>query len=73
MDEKRLIENFGKRVAFLRKERHLSQEALALDCNLNRTYIGDIERGEKCPSLVTISKIANGLGISVKELLDYEC
>ena len=63
--------NFGRRVAFLRAEKGISQEYLALQSGINRTYIGEIERGEKSPSLNTIAKIASGLNISIKTLFDY--
>lgn len=68
------IENikFGKHLTKLRLEYGISQEALALQCGINRTYMGEIERGEKSPSLVIITKIAKGLGISKKHLMDYE-
>lgn len=68
------IENikFGARVAQLRRERGISQEILAFKCGINRTYIGEIERGEKSPSVVIIAKIAKGLGITKKYLMDYE-
>lgn len=59
---------FGKRVAELRKEKHLSQEELADSCGIHRTYIGAIERGEKSPTLNSIEKIAKGLGVNVKDL-----
>lgn len=59
---------FGKRVRELRTARGLSQEALALACNLDRTYIGGIERGERNVSLVNIEKIAAGLGVPAREL-----
>lgn len=62
---------FGQRVAQLRIEKGISQEALALQCGINRTYMGEVERGEKSPSLTTIVKIANGLNISMKTLFDY--
>lgn len=69
----KLLENiaFGNRVAKLRREKNISQEALAFECGINRTYIGEIERGEKTPSLITIVKIATGLGISKSELMNY--
>lgn len=63
---------FGKQVSKLRLKTGLSQEAFAYKCNINRTYMGEIERGEVNPSLSTIIKIANGLGISKQQLLDYE-
>ena len=52
----------------LRTARGQSQEALALICGLDRTYIGGIERGERNVSLVNIEKIAAGLGLPVREL-----
>lgn len=68
------IENikFGQRVASLRRESGITQEELSLKCNINRTYMGEIERGEKSPSLTIIVKIAKGLNVSKKTLLDYE-
>ena len=53
---------------WLRKEKGLSQEALALACDLDRTYIGGVERGERNISLLNIQKIADALGVSAKEL-----
>lgn len=62
---------FGKRVNNLRKSMHLSQEQFALKCDIDRSYMGCIERGEKSPTLTTIQKIADGLGVSLKELFNY--
>ncbi len=61
---------FGKRIEFLRKKQNLSQEELAFKCELHRTYIGAIERGEKSPTLNTMEKIANGLNIEIVELFE---
>ena len=63
-----LQERFGERVRELRKDKGLSQEALALACDLDRTYIGSVERGERNISLVNIHLIADALGVSVREL-----
>lgn len=62
---------FGKRVAELRKSAGYSQEKFAFKCNVDRTYIGTIERGEKSPTLNTIDKIAQALGITKSELFNY--
>lgn len=62
---------FGKRVAQLRREAGYSQELFAFKCEVDRTYIGTIERGEKSPTLNTIAKIANALGITKSELFNY--
>jgi transcriptional regulator with XRE-family HTH domain len=46
----------------------VSQEALAARCGVHRTYMGALERGERNVSLEIISKVSDGLGISVSEL-----
>lgn len=60
---------FGKRVASLRKERELTQEALSLTSELGRSYISGIEAGRRNPTLTNISKIASALDVKIKELL----
>lgn len=59
---------FGERVRQLRAEKGLSQEALALACGIDRTYIGGVERGERNLSLLNIYRIAAGLGVPPKAL-----
>jgi len=49
-------------------QKGLSQEALALACDLDRTHIGGIERGEPNVSLVNIQKIATALCVAFREL-----
>ncbi len=66
--ETQLQKRFGERVRELRKLKGLSQEALAFACDLDRTYIGGVERGERNISLINIHKIARALVINVKEL-----
>jgi len=68
--EARIQKHFGDRVRELRKQRRLSQEGLALACNLDRTYIGGVERGERNISLVNIHKIAEALGVPPKDLFN---
>jgi transcriptional regulator with XRE-family HTH domain len=59
----------GKRVQELRKARDWSQEEFAHVSGLHRTYIGQIERGEKNISFDNLSKISSVLGVSLSELL----
>lgn len=60
--------NFGQRVRQLRKRSGISQERLAFTSDLDRTYIGGVERGERNVSLVNIHKIAQALSVQVKDL-----
>lgn len=53
---------FGKVIRNLRLEAGLSQEKLAHRCDLHRTYISQLERGLKSPSLATIEILARVLG-----------
>lgn len=67
-----ILYKFAEKLKKLRKERGLSQEALALSCEIDRTYIGRIENMKRNPSLEILNKIAKGLGVKLSELLDFE-
>ena len=69
MDEALLLSNFGNCVRNERLALGVSQEKLALDCGLDRTYISSVERGKRNVSLINIHKLAESLGISPTELL----
>lgn len=66
----KIIQVFAKNVRRLRLAKSLSQEQLAENCNLHRTYIGMIERCEKNVCLKNIEKLANALEVDVKELFN---
>jgi len=59
---------FGARLRQLRKAKKLSQEALALEAGLDRSYVGSIERGASNVALINIHRLADALGVSVREL-----
>ena len=63
---------FGRRVRLLRKHKGLSQERLALQCGLDRTYVGGIERGERNIGILNIEKIARALDVSLKDIFDHK-
>jgi transcriptional regulator with XRE-family HTH domain len=67
--DKDTLKLFGERLRTLRKERKLTQEGLAQRCQMYSPYLGEIERGAKNPTLLTLHKIANGLDMSIGELL----
>lgn len=59
---------FGKALRQRRNKLGVSQEAFADMCELDRTYVGGIERGERNVALVNIEKIAKTLRVSISEL-----
>jgi transcriptional regulator with XRE-family HTH domain len=65
-----LSKKFGARVRYLRLNLGLSQEELAALCDLDRTYIGGIERGERNPSLKNICIIASALHVHAAVLFE---
>ncbi|MCE6003104.1 MULTISPECIES: helix-turn-helix domain-containing protein [Acinetobacter] len=60
---------FGQLVRKYRKERNMSQEQLALLCNMDRSYLGRIERGEVNPTLEKIYELATSLDVCPEKLL----
>ena len=63
-----LQKQVGRRIRELRENKGLSQEALAGICNLHRTYIGLIERGERNLAISTVEVIAAGLEVTVSDI-----
>jgi len=60
---------FGRVVKQIREERGWSQEVLADKADLNRSYVGEVERGTAMPSLSTVAKLATALEVSASTLL----
>lgn len=63
-----LVENLGIAVRQLREKQGWSQEELAERSGLNRSYVGEVERGNVVASVVTTHKIASALSVSVVDL-----
>jgi len=61
--------SFGLKVREQRKLKNITQEKLALLCNIDRSYMGRIERGEVNVTLEKIYELAKALDVPVKNLL----
>lgn len=70
MENQKISILVGNRVKDLRTKERYSQEIFADKIGVHRTYMGAIERGEKNITLGTAKKIADGLGITISELLN---
>ena len=62
---------FGIRLTELRKKKGWSQEVLALESGLARSYVGGVERGQRNISLINICRLAETLGVEPAELLIF--
>jgi len=65
----RILKQLGNNLRAQRLKAGLSQEALAQLAELDRTYVGSVERGERNISLLNIVKLAKALGIPATNLL----
>lgn len=63
---------FGLRVVYLRKKLGWSQEKLALESGLARSYLGGVERGQRNIALVNICRLAEALSVEPAELLQFK-
>lgn len=63
---------FGQRLVQLRKQRGWSQEQLALECGMARSYLGGVERGKRNIALLNICKLADALSVSPVEMLKFQ-
>ena len=63
---------FGQHLSQLRKKRGWSQETLALESGIARSYLGGVERGQRNISLVNICRLAETLGLPPSALLEFE-
>jgi transcriptional regulator with XRE-family HTH domain len=67
---KTLYHSLGERIRAERKKAGMSQEELAEKADLNRNYIGEIERAEKKITIETLWKIAKALNMRIKDIVD---
>jgi transcriptional regulator with XRE-family HTH domain len=65
-----VLKQFGETLRAYRQQAGMSQEKLATEAGLDRTYVGGAERGERNVSLVNIARLATALGIRPSELLE---
>ena len=67
MDIRRRV---GLNVKRYRKDRGLSQEGLAFECGVHRTYVSGVERGIRNPTVLVLERIAKALDVPPSRLLD---
>ncbi|WPU99071.1 helix-turn-helix transcriptional regulator [Mucilaginibacter sp. cycad4] len=68
---KETLIKFGKHLQALRKKQNLSLRKLALNCNIDHADIKKYENGEYNLTLISLTELAKGLNVPLKELMDY--
>ena len=62
----------GRNLRRRREAKGLSQEKFAFEAQIHRTYISDIERGARNPTIAIVQRLADALGVTVSELLAFK-
>ncbi|MEK3881748.1 helix-turn-helix transcriptional regulator [Paenibacillus sp. PL2-23] len=65
-----IVQRVGENIRILRKAKGLSQEQLALRSDINASYMGQIERGDKNPTIDVLGKVAAALNTPLEELVN---
>ena len=61
-----ILIQLGKRITYLRKKKKMSQLDLAVESEVNRNYLCDLEKGRRNPSILVLNKIAEALNIDIQ-------
>ena len=72
MDRASLSRLIGANIRKYRIQKDVSQEHLALESGIHPAYISKLARGEKCPTIDTLYRLAKALGIPVYKLIDID-
>ena len=70
LSETHVLVRLAERIKTLRAAKDWSQEVLAERASMQRSYVADLERGSRNPSVRTLVKIANAFKVTLKELFE---
>lgn len=71
MNREVILQKFGENLKKVRESKGLTQEAVAYNSGLSRSYYTEVELGRRNPSLINLTRIAEALQLTVSELLNY--
>ena len=67
-DDIDILSHLGRRIAYLRKSKRISQLELSIDSDISKSYLSDLECGRRNPSVMVLSRICAALEITLEEL-----
>lgn len=66
------LKKLGGRIRYLREQREFSQELLSFKADIHRTYLSQLELGQRNPSYTTLLKLSSALSINITELIKID-
>jgi len=66
------VKKIGQRIAEIRKEKGFSQRELCLEIGWDKPNLSSLEAGNRAPSILTIRRICNGLGVTMSDFFDFD-
>ena len=67
-DDIGILSQLGRRIAYLRKSKRISQLELSIDSDISKSYLSDLECGRRNPSVMVLSRICAALEVTLEEL-----
>jgi transcriptional regulator with XRE-family HTH domain len=67
-DDIDILSQLGRRIAYLRKSKRISQLELSIDSDISKSYLSDLECGRRNPSVMVLSRVCAALEITLEEL-----
>lgn len=67
-DDIDILSQLGRRIAYLRKSKRISQLELSIDSDISKSYLSDLECGRRNPSVMVLSRICAALEVTLEEL-----
>lgn len=67
-DNLSVLSQLGLRVAYLRKERHFTQLSLSFVSGISKSYLSDLERGQRNPTVGVLVRLCGALNVTLEEL-----
>lgn len=67
-----ICKKFATKLQEIRKAKKMSQGQLSVEAECSKSYIGQIEGGQKFPTIKMIAKLSRALGVHMRELFDFD-
>ena len=64
-----ITKRLGRNLRRLREAKGLSQEQFAEEAGIHRTYVSDLERGSRNPTIRVVERVASALGVTASDIL----